>query len=81
MTAGNAENDAIVAFLEDLAADRRARHLRQRLAARTQQEPEKVLLYLSTLPRETIEKDVLLRMLRAIATRALAEKKTIKLMP
>jgi len=81
MQTSNAEREAIVVFLQDLAEHRRVREIRTRLVQRTQQEPEKVLLYLSTLSKEAVEADDLLRMLRAVATRALAEKEEIKLIP
>lgn len=81
MQTSNAEREAIVVFLQDLAEHRRVREIRTRLVQRTQQEPEKVLLYLSTLSKEAVESDDLLRMLRAVATRALAEKEEIKLIP
>ncbi len=81
MQTSNAEREAIVVFLQDLAEHRRVREIRTRLVQRTQQEPEKVLLYLSTLSKEAVDADDLLRMLRAVATRALAEKEEIKLIP
>lgn len=81
MQTSNAEREAIVVFLQDLAEHRRVREIRTRLIQRTQQEPEKVLLYLSTLSKEAVEADDLLRMLRAVATRAVAEKQEIKLIP
>ncbi len=81
MHTSNAEREAIVVFLQDLAEHRRVREIRTRLVQRTQQEPEKVLLYLSTLSKEAVDADDLLRMLRAVATRAVAEKQEIKLIP
>ena len=81
MQTSNAEREAIVIFLQDLVEHRRVREIRTRLVQRTQQEPEKVLLYLSTLSKEAVDADDLLRMLRAVATRAVAEKQEIKLIP
>lgn len=68
MTAGNKEKEAIVQFLENL---RDERSVRRRLFERASEEPEKVLIYLDSLPEGVEQQDELAQKLRSIATAAL----------
>ncbi len=67
MTVSNREHDAIVQFLQ---AMRDAHAVRKRLFERALEEPEKVLIYLDSLPEGVEQQDDLLQKLRAIATNA-----------
>ena len=69
MTANHLEKEAIVQFLENL---RDARSTRKRLLERVSEEPEKVLIYLDSLPEGVEQQDELTQRLRSIATAALA---------
>ncbi len=62
------ERDAIGAFLSDM---KHAREARRRLFERAREEPERILLYLDSLPYGVEARDELLRRLRAIANDAL----------
>lgn len=62
------EKEAIVLFLENL---RDARRMRKRLFELASEKPEKVLIYLASLPEGVEEQDELLQQLRKIATAAL----------
>lgn len=64
------EKEAIVHFLGCLREERRTR---RRLFARASDEPEKVLIYLNSLPEGVAAADELTRRLRAIATAALRD--------
>jgi len=79
MRAPKRERNAIVQFLDNLHSDagvqRRAsreqqQRARQRLLARTRENPGKVLSYLGLLPAKAVEKNPLLRKLRYEATSA-----------
>ena len=62
------EKEAIVLFLENL---RDARRMRKRLFELACEKPEKVLIYLASLPEGVEAQDELLQKLRKIATAAL----------
>ena len=62
------EKEAIVQFLEYLRDGRQAR---RRLFQRASEEPQKVVVYLDTLPRGVEREDELKRRLRTIANAAL----------
>lgn len=68
MTASNKEKEAIVQFLENM---RDERGMRRRLFERAGEEPEKVLIYLDSLPEGVEQQDELTQKLRSIATAAL----------
>lgn len=68
MTANNQEKEAIVLFLEHI---RDERAVRRRLFERAAEEPEKVLVYLDSLPEGVESQDELYQKLRSIATAAL----------
>lgn len=62
------EKEAIVQYLECL---QEAHRMRRRLFARASDEPDKVLIYLDSLPKGVEAGDELTRQLRAIATATL----------
>lgn len=68
MIANAREREAIVQFLDYL---REGRRTRLRLFQRAREEPQKVVIYLDSLPRGVEERDGLKRRLRVIATEAL----------
>lgn len=68
MVANAEEKEAIVLFLENL---RDARLMRKRLFELASEKPEKVLIYLESLPEGVEQQDELLQRLRKIATAAL----------
>lgn len=68
MVANIQEKEAIVQFLENM---RDERSMRKRLFERASEEPEKVLIYLDSLPEGVEQQDALTQRLRAIATAAL----------
>jgi hypothetical protein len=67
MTVKPQEEAAIIQFLENMR-DRRA--ISKRLFERASEEPEKVLIYLDSLPEGVEHQDELTQKLRAIATSA-----------
>jgi hypothetical protein len=67
MTVSPQEEAAIVQFLENM---RQARVNRRRLFESASEEPEKVLVYLDSLPEGVESKDDLLQKLREIAQSA-----------
>lgn len=68
MVANVQEKEAIVQFLENM---RDERSVRKRLFERASEEPEKVLIYLDSLPEGVEQQDELTQRLRGIATAAL----------
>ncbi len=68
MTANHKEKEAIIQFLEHV---RDERAVRKRLFDRAAEEPEKVLIYLDSLPEGVESQDELYQKLRSIATAAL----------
>lgn len=68
MTANQREEEAIVRFLENM---RDERSMRKRLFERASEEPQKVLIYLDSLPEGVEQQDELNSKLRTIATAAL----------
>lgn len=68
MVANAQEKEAIVQFLENMRDERLAR---KRLFERAAEEPEKVLIYLDSLPEGVEQQDELTQKLRGIAKAAL----------
>lgn len=68
MVANAQEKEAIVQFLENLRDERLSR---KRLFERASEEPEKVLIYLDSLPEGVEQQDELTQKLRGIAIAAL----------
>lgn len=67
MTVNPQEEAAIVQFLENM---RDERAIRKRLFERASEEPEKVLIYLDSLPEGVEQQDELTQKLRTIAASA-----------
>jgi hypothetical protein len=68
MTVNPQEEAAIIQFLENM---RDERAICKRLFERASEEPEKVLIYLDSLPEGVEQQDELTQKLRAIATSAM----------